>query len=442
MSLSSDFELRPYQQKGIADLRAAYRKGARAPIYQLATGGGKTVVFSAIGASVVAKGRKMLVLVHRRELVRQAWAKLALAGVEAGIISSTFPARPELFVQVASVQTVINRLDKLPQFDLVVIDECHHSTAPTYRTIIEHQADAKLLGVSATPIRLDGKGLDDIFDAIVSGPSIKELVDGKFLSPSRLFIASREADVKGVSTRGGDYVPGKLAKAMSRGNITGDAVEQYRLHADHKPAIAFCVLVKHAEEVAGQFREAGYRSQCVHGGTPKKERDALIAGLATGEVEVLTSCDLISEGLDVPAVGAVILLRPTKSPGLYMQQVGRGMRTAPGKDSLLVLDNVGNIRRHGPPDLERIWGLAGVEKAASDEAREGQGGAPRHWTVQPGSLTEVTPEHVEIIRNMPYLTLVNARWSEAQLRIIATIRGYQNGWVWHQLRNQNAVSLT
>jgi DNA repair protein RadD len=436
-------ELRDYQRQGIQDLRETYRKGARAPIYQLATGGGKTIVFSAIGASAVERGKKVIVLVHRRELVKQAHAKLALAGVEAGIISATFPRRPDLPVQVASVQTLIKRLNDLPQFDLVVIDECHHSVSPTYQTIIEHQSDAKLLGVSATPIRLDGKGLDGIFDAIVCGPSIKDLVKECHLSPSRLFISSREADLQGVHTRAGDYVPGELARVMSDAKITGDAVEQYRNHADHRPAIAFCVTVEHAEEVAEQFRESGYKSQCVHGETPKRERDALIAGLANGEVEVLTSCDLINEGLDVPVVGAVILLRPTKSLGLYMQSVGRGMRTAPGKTDLVVLDHVGNIRRHGPPDMERIWTLKGAEKPEEIEQENHQGGGnPRHWTTQPGSLIEVSPSQAELFRHMPYWQLMTGKWSEPQLRVIANIRGYKEGWVWHQLRAQNAVTLT
>jgi DNA repair protein RadD len=392
----------------------------------------------------VAKGRKMLVLVQRRELVRQAWAKLADAGVEAGIISASFPVRPDLPVQVASVQTLVNKLADLPQFDLIVIDECHHATAPTYRSIIEHQVDAKLLGVSATPIRLDGKGLDEIFDAIVCGPPIKDLVAQGYLAPCRLFIANREADLRGVHTRGGDYVPGELARAMSEAKIAGDAVLEYRKHSDHRPSIAFCVTIEHAEEVAAQFREAGYRSHCVHGGTPKKERDAAIAGLATGEVEVLTSCDLISEGLDVPAVGAVILLRPTKSLGLYMQQVGRGMRIAPGKADLVVLDHVGNIRRHGPPDLERIWTLKGVKPEKTEQRLVGEatGFGQRHWTVQPGTLIEVSPGRAELIRHMPYQQVIRARLTEPELRLYADAKGYQPGWVWHQLRARNAVTLS
>ena len=158
---------------------------------------------------------------------------------------------------------------------------------------------------------------------------------------------------------------------------------------------------------------------------------------------VLTSCDLISEGLDVPVVGAVILLRPTKSLGLFMQTVGRGMRIAPGKSDLAILDHVGNIRRHGAPDLDRRWSLAGIEKKAAPEATgEAWGGGTRHWTTQPGSLIEVSASQAELLKSMPYWQLMNAKWSETQLRLIASVRGYKEGWVWHKLRNQNAVSLT
>ena len=279
---------------------------------------------------------------------------------------------------------------------------------------------------------------------MVIAATIKELVP-KYLSPSRLFIADREADLREVHVRGGDYVPTELAHAMSEAKITGDAVEQYRQHADHRPTIAFCVTVQHAKEVAEQFREAGYRSQCVHGGTPKKERDALIGGLRTGEIEVLTSCDLISEGLDVPVVGAVILLRPTKSLGLFMQACGRGMRPATGKTDLVVLDHVGNIKRHGPPDMDRIWSLKGEEKpekSAPEVMGEAWGGGPRHWTTQQGSLIEVSASRAELIRQMPYRQFINGIWSEPELRVYAKARGYKPGWVWHRMRDQNAVTLS
>jgi DNA repair protein RadD len=210
--------------------------------------------------------------------------------VEAGIISAGYETSPGLPVQVASVQTLIRRInrgDDFPAFDLLVVDECHHSTSPTYRTIFEHQPNAKLLGVSATPSRLDGRGLGEVYDAIVCGPSIKELTSLGYLSPIRLFTADQDIDLRGVQSQRGDYVTGDLVKAIRKAKITGDAVEQYRTHADHRPVIAFGVTVEHCEEVAKQFRDAGYKAACVHGGTPKTDRDALIEGLGTGEIEVL-----------------------------------------------------------------------------------------------------------------------------------------------------------
>ena len=139
----------------------------------------------------------------------------------------------------------------------------------------------------------------------------------------------------------------------------------YARRADHQPAIAFCATVAHGEFIAGQFRRGGYRSHCVHGGLPKAARDDLIAALDTGGVEILTSCDLISEGLDVPSVACIIALRPTKSLVLHRQQIGRGMRPAPGKAALIVNDHVGNCLVHGLPEIEPLWSLAGVDKGAA-----------------------------------------------------------------------------
>ena len=181
----------------------------------------------------------------------------------------------------------------------------------------------------------------------------------------------------------------------------------------------------------------------MHGGTPKKERDALIEGLGTGKVEVLTSCDLISEGLDVPSVGAVILLRPTQSFTLYMQQIGRGLRPSPGKAELIVLDHVGNVARHGPPEAERIWTLEGIEtpEPTSERPKQGDGkgdGSQRDWSVAPGTLIEITPERAEVIRSLPYKTFTsgNFNWNYAELSFYAQSRGYEKGWIWHQIQAQ------
>jgi DNA repair protein RadD len=444
-TLHAELALWPYQADCVAALRNSYASGHRAPLLALPTGAGKTIIFSAITAGAAAKGRRVLVVAHRRELIRQASAKLTAASVHHGIICADFEPDPEASVQVASLQTIGQRPDALlvPP-DLIVLDEAHHVRAGLWRALLSAQPESKLLGVSATPARLDGKGLGiaagGCFDDLIIGPSIAQLVAQGYLAPTRIFAPPERLDLSDVRVRGGDYDIADLERAVGSGRIVGDCIEQYRQHADHQPAIAFCVSVQHASTVAERFRGAGYRALCVHGGTPTAVRDAAIAGLADGSVEVLASCDLISEGLDVPVVGAVILLRPTKSLVLYMQQVGRGMRPAPGKNALIVLDHVNNTLVHGLPDLDRHWTLEGIDKEPeprSESMQEG-GGHPRIITEQPGQLHELTAERLAAIRRMPYGQVVRARLTEQELVIYAAHRGYKRGWIWHRLQDQRA----
>ena len=452
--------LRPYQRQAVNDLRAAYAAGYEAPVLQLATAAGKTIIFAEVTRGAWSKGRRVLVLVHRRELIRQASKKLTLAGVPHGIIAAGFAPRPNELVQGASIQTAARR--SLPDFNLIVIDECHHAVAPTWRSVIAKQPHAKILGVTATPARLDGKGLGKdaggIFDAIVSGPSIRGLTSDGYLSPYRCFVPKRRLDLVGVRTRAGDFATADLAERVDRPEIAGDAVAQYRLLADHRPAIAFCVTVEHAERVAETFRAAGYRSAAVHGGLDTRERDRLIGGLSTGEVEILTSCEIIGEGLDVPNVGAVILLRPTKSLVLHLQQIGRGMRPAPSGDALIVLDLAANTLRHGLPDMERRWSLAGAEKPEGDAPVRV---CPNCGAVNPlgavecelcgeefprprgrgiievvDSLAELTPHRLAAVIALPYRRVISGRFSEAELRAYAQSRGCKRGWVFYRLREQ------
>lgn len=464
-------ELRPYKTEAVSKLRSSYAAGHRAPLLALPTGGGKTIIFAAITSAARTKGRGVLIVVHRRELIRQASAKLTLAGVSHGTIAAGFDTAPNELVQVASVQTLARRLDTLPTFDLVIFDEAHHCQAATWRALLKAQLDAKLLGVTATPVRLDGKGLGvhagGCFDDLIVGPPIAELVAGEFLSPTKCFVPARRIDLTGVRTRAGDFVAADLEPLVNTGTVIGDVVEQYRRRADHQPAIAFCISVAHAEHVAETFRDASYRAACVHGKLPAAERDALIAGLGDGTIEILTSCDLISEGLDVPAVGAVMLLRPTKSLGLFMQQVGRGMRPAAGKGALVVLDHVGNTLIHALPDAERIWSLAaGVEKTRQpapmwtcpecgcvnplaaricaecgfERPLPAPEPKPKQFTHLPGDLAELTAEKLARARSLSYGQVIRLRLSEAELREFARARGYKQGWVFHRLREQMAQS--
>lgn len=354
--------LRDYQSRAIHDLRTAYRSGARAPLLVLPTGGGKTIVFSAITEGAVARGRRVLILVHRRELIRQASAKLTMAGVEHGIIAAGFQPSDHL-VQVASVQTLVRRLGGIQWApDLIVIDEAHHAVAGSWSTTLAHWPQALRLGVTATPVRRDGRGLGAMFDRLVLGPSVQDLTAQGFLTEARIYAPAPRFQAAKIRVRSGDYAPEHAAEQLDRPTVTGDAIEHYQRLGRGCSAIAFCCTTQHAEHVAGQFRSCGIRSHVLLGTTSVEEREQLIRDLGTGDLQVLVSVDVISEGTDVPSVGAAILLRPTQSEGLYLQQVGRVLRPAPGKTEALILDHVGNVHRHGFPDDHRDWTLDDTRK--------------------------------------------------------------------------------
>lgn len=359
--------LRPYQQQAITDLRLAYRGGARAPLLVAATGAGKTIILAAITQAVAARGRRVLILVHRRELIRQASAKLNQAGVNHGIIAAGFDPSDHP-VQVASVQTLARRLERQRwQPDLIVIDEAHHAIAGTWANVINHWPDSLLLGVTATPVRQDGRGLGAMFDRLVLGPSTAELVATGYLTPVKIYAPPQVADLTGIRTRAGDYANDQAAAAMTRPTVTGDAITHYQRIAAGQPAIAFCCNVNHATTVSDAFNAAGISAATLLGNST--DRDALVARFAAGELQVLVTVDVVSEGFDCPGAAVAILLRPTQSEGLFLQQVGRVLRPAPGKAAAIILDHIGNVHRHGFPDDHRDWSL-------DDRLRTGKGGPP------------------------------------------------------------------
>lgn len=348
-------QLRRYQEQAIEDLRSAMRHGAKAPLLCLPTGGGKTVILATIAAQAAAKNRHVLILVHRRELIHQTASKLQWAGLEHGVIAAGHPASDHS-VQVASVQTLVRRLSRMAwQPSLVIIDEAHHAAAGSWRQILEHWPDAYRLGVTATPCRLDSRGLGEAFDQLVLGPSVADLIAAGFLSAARIYAPPVVADLSGIRKRAGDYANDQAAAVMDRPTVTGDAIAHYQRLAAGQQAIAFCCNVAHAVSVCDAFKTAGITAALLLGNTTN--RDQVVADYAAGAVRVLVTVDVVSEGFDVPAASCAILLRPTQSLGLYLQQVGRVLRPAPGKNAALILDHVGNVNRHGFPDDPRDWSL-------------------------------------------------------------------------------------
>ena len=358
--------LRPYQQQLVSEIRGQYQLGHRAVLAVLPTGGGKTVCFSYIAQAASIKGNRVCILVHRAELLDQASRSLSGMDVPHGIIAANRGMDLSHAVQVASVQTVARRLHLLPRdfFQLIVVDEAHHTSAGTWDKTIQHFHAAKLLGVTATPIRGDGRGLGGHYQVMVEGPTAQQLTDEGYLAPAKV-LAPPGFDSAGLRKRMGDFDTKDAEQRV--GTIMGDCVGHYRKHLDGQTAIAFCCSVAHAEATARLFQSAGIAAASIDGTMSSERRRDLLSELGTGRLRVLTSCALIGEGVDVPSVGGCILLRPTASVGLHLQMIGRCLRPQDGKRAV-VLDHVGNTLRLGHHLEPREWSLDGVAKRNREQA--------------------------------------------------------------------------
>lgn len=451
-------KLRDYQEQAVQNIRQSYIRNKRAPLLVLPTGGGKTVVFSYIAATTAARAKRVLILVHRVELLRQTSAALQRAGVRHGLVNPQYTPDIMAPVQVASVQTIIKRLHYFSHFDLIIVDEAHHALANTWKKIIDHYPMARILGVTATPCRADGTGLGveagGVFDDLILGPQVPELIERGFLVKPIIYAPAQRLDLSGLRTRMGDYEKDALAALMDKPTITGDAVAHYQRLCPGTPAVAFCVSVNHAMHVAEEFRKAGYRAYHADGSLDDDVRKRILNGLGNGTVDVVTSCDLISEGTDIPAIGAAILLRPTQSLGLYLQQVGRALRPCAGKDRAVILDHVGNVLTHGLPDELREWSLEGERRKPKKKGEQEKNipvkqcekcyaihepapvcpvcghvyelkqNAPQQVD---GELVELTPEQKLRVRRQQITEQARAKTLE-DLERIAASRGYKPGW--------------
>lgn len=396
--------LRDYQEQGVADIRLAmrgvknerifYREGfsgpARRILYVLSTGGGKTRVFSHIAEKAASKGNKTLSLAHRKELVKQASLSVGDLGQKHMIIAPQSKVndirgahvdrfgepliRRQADLAIASVQTLARRLEWLDEFEpsLLIIDEAHHAPAGQWSKVAAACPGSMILGVTATPCRTDGRGLGESFDAMVLGPSMGWLIENGYLVPPKVFRPPSQVDASSVRKKGGDLDTDQLAELYDKPKITGDAIEHYSQLTPGKPAIVFCANVKHSRNVAKQFRDCGWNFEVVTGTTDEAVRDARIAGLASGELHGIVSVDVLSEGTDIPVAEVAILLRKTDSLSLFLQQCGRVLRPADGKDCGWILDHVGNTSpaNHGLPHWDQGWSLDSVKRSQRKKSEE------------------------------------------------------------------------
>lgn len=357
------------------------------------TGMGKSAVLCSIISDAAAKNKRVLLVAHRRRLIQQLGETLARQGVKHGLIMSGMEPVDEL-VQVASIQTIARRLNTVEPPDLIVVDEAHHLTEGNqWGHLIEKFPKAFLLGLTATPERLDGKGLGagygGYFQHMIIGPSAAWLTENSFLAPARVFSWPLPENVK-LKTSFGDFNENDAASQLQSATFLGDAVTEYKRHLSGKTAIANCCNVEHADAVCKAFNDAGVPSATITAKTPKAEQDLIYPALQSGKILVLCQVGVISEGVDIPSVSGAIMLRPTKSVVVWLQQLGRALRTADGKEHAIILDHVGNATRPGLglPTDPRNWTLEGKKKRESTETVPSVKVCPDCFAALPGTTTE------------------------------------------------------
>ena len=379
-------ELRPYQRASIDALYDYWQGGGGNGLLVLPTGAGKSLVLASLCKEVLADYPQFRigVVTHSRELIVQNFVEIMKIwpSAPAGIYSAGVGRRDaRAKVLFCGVQSVHAKANIVGPFDLLIVDEAHlipRNSATMYgrfiRDLLELQPDMRIVGLTATPYRLDSGRLDEgegaMFDDVVYEANVVDLIEAGYLSPLVSRAGSSQIDTSKVHTRAGDFVQSEIeVEAMK---VVREAVgELVALGGDRRAWLAFCSGVTHAEAVAAEIRAHGVEAQSVDGSMDKATRDRLITDFRQGRIRCLTSVNVLSIGFNVPHVDLVALMRPTKSTGLYVQQVGRGFRTAPGKENALILDYAGVVRRHGPVDAVQ----------GSDSGGRGAGGKSSADTV-------------------------------------------------------------
>ena len=439
-------ELRQYQKDLLNRTRQAYLQGYKSPCIVSPCGSGKTVMMSEIAKKATEKRNRALFLVHRKELKDQTLDTLKWWGADMD------------YIEVGMVQTIVRRLEKTSPPDLIITDENHHSLAKSYRKIYDYFPNAKLVGFTATPIRLNGGGLGEVNDILIEGPTVKELIEWGNLAPFKYY-APEIVDTSKLKIRRGEYVQSDIDEMFRNKAIWGDVIKHYKKLSSDKQAICYCSSVKQSKEMAEEFNKAGIKARHIDGETPKAEREATIEYFRQGEIMILCNVDLISEGFNVPDCNTAILLRPTQSLGLFIQQSMRPMRPKPGKVAIII-DHVGNVGRFGTPDMEREWTLE--PKKGSNTTVEEENPVKqcpecfytmeRKISICPEcgyefgqdieEVEQIESELVEVGSFGGFTT--NYKEPEEcknmqELYEVAKARGYKNGWVWYQAKARGWV---
>lgn len=435
------FQLHDYQRTLVNRARQSYVDGFKSPCIVAPCGAGKSVIISEIAKLTTSKGNRVLFLVHRKELIDQIQNTFQMNGVDLSL------------VQFGMVQTVVRRLEKIPRPSLIITDENHHGLAKSYRDIYDYFSDVPRIGFTATPIRLNGSGLGDINDILIEEVDAEWLIANGFLSPYKYYAPKLINEEYLKLNNLSDFSNSSMDNAMKENKmIYGDMVKHYQKLADGEQAICYCHSIESSLKAKEEFLENGIKAEHIDAKTPRLERDAIIQKFRDREIQILTNVDLIGEGFDVPDCSTVIMLRPTQSLSLYIQQSMRGMRYKPGKTSIII-DHVANVHRFGLPDEKRHWSLEGKKKTtikmevpikscsncyAAYPAKEAkcpscgfkqEVEAPKDKEVIEVDLQEIQKGDIEI--TLDFREPSDCK-SMGELYDLAKNRGYKRGWAFHQ----------
>ena len=405
-NLPTTYPLRAYQSEALTAVRDAYRAGKRRVIVSLPTGTGKTVVFAHF-PRVLNMKKRLLVLAHREELLLQARDTFRSIDPElkAEIEQAGSHAAADAKVVIASVPTLARsgaRLARLQpdEFSIVVVDEAHHAVAPSYRHIFDHfglfepNVSRYLIGFTATPRRGDKQGLGEVFEEVCYARDMREMIADRYLCPITGWRVDTDLSLDHVKVRHGDFIESQLAHAVNIPLRNSLLVKAYRDFAPGRRAIVFCVDVEHVKDVHRAFTEAGIRAAPVWGELSREQRRSTLAAFSAGEIDVVTNCNVLTEGFDEPRVDCIIMARPTKSKLLYAQMLGRGTRLHPGKKDLMVIDVADNSRTHQLPGLHTLFNL------------------PLNINLKGGNALEVERQIERLNRSQPWIDTSRIRTTE------------------------------
>jgi superfamily II DNA or RNA helicase len=450
--------LRDYQLVAKERLRDSYISGKRAPLLVAPTGAGKTTIFCDIAFSAAANGKNTMIIAHRKELIDQASARLDVHSVNHGVIMADhWRHRPYERIQVASIDTLRHREHWRGWPHLIIIDEGHRAISESYLDFCRANPQARLLGVTATPFRSDGKGLDSLFDDIIVCETTKGLIEKGYLVPLRMF-SPVNIDLSGIRKKHGDFDRVAVDSRVNQRVLIGNMIEHWHKYAEGRATMVYANSVGHSKNIAFEFNQAGIPAIHLDADSSRLEREEGIRDFKSGKYKILTNCGLFVEGTDIPEITCIILARPDMSIGPYLQMVGRGLRLFPGKLDCVVLDHANSFAMHGSPLIEYEYSLSGriKKKSVKANAQRKIKACMKCFAINqlsesnciacgvPFPVNSVIPKYLDgelaEILDLQYLEkfgvkkLIAKATSQLELEAIAKMMGYKSGWINHVMK--------